>query len=233
MKEAIKFLTDLSRNNDKQWFDANKGRYLEAKAKVESLTADVIAGIRSFDETIGAMSPRDCTYRIYRDLRFSPDKTPYKTHMGVYINRGGKKSGYSGYYFHVGAKSYGNMIASGDIWYPPEVLKVIREDIQMGKGDFREILSEVDPRLEMGFRGALKRVPAGFPSDTPDSDYYKLKAFCLYFSPDDKFFTSAHLVERLVDIFKTTKPFLDYINRAIDFCREEKKEYFSSLDYAL
>ena len=222
MKEAIRFLTDLSRNNNKEWFDTHKGRYLEAKAKVESLTGDVIAGIRSFDDTIGLLSPRDCTYRIYRDLRFSPDKTPYKTHMGVYINRGGKKSGYSGYYFHVGCRRFGNMIAAGDIWCPPDVLKVIREDIQMGNGDFRDILSKVDSRLEIDFQGALKRVPAGFPSNTPDSEYYKLKAFCLYFAPDEKFMISPRLADRLVEIFRTAKPFLDYINRAIDFCREEK-----------
>lgn len=229
MKDTLKFLTDLSRNNNKEWFDANKGRYLDAKSKVEALTADVLAGIRSFDDTIGPLSPKDCTYRIYRDQRFSKDKTPYKTHMGVYINKGGKKSGYSGYYFHLGAKSYGNMVAVGDIWCPPEVLKVIREDIMLGGGDFRKILSEVDPRLVLDINGALKRVPTGFPADTPDSDFYRVKAFCLYFAPDDKFFTDKGLASRLVDIFHGAKPFLDYINRAIDYCREEKREYFSSL----
>lgn len=123
------------------------------------------------------------------------------------------------------------MIAVGDIWCPPEVLKVIREDIMLGGGDFRKILSEVDPRLVLDMNGALKRVPAGFPSDTPDSDFYRVKAFCLYFAPDDKFFTEKDLASRLVDVFHSAKPFLDYINRAIDYCREEKKEYFSSLDY--
>lgn len=231
MKDTLKFLTDLSRNNNKEWFDANKGRYLDAKSKIEALTADVLAGIRSFDDTIGPLSPKDCTYRIYRDQRFSKDKTPYKTHMGVYINKGGKKSGYSGYYFHLGAKSYGNMVAVGDIWCPPEVLKVIREDIMLGGGDFRKILSEVDPRLVLDMDGALKRVPAGFPKDTPDSDFYRVKAFCLYYAPDDKFFTDKDLASRLVDVFHSAKPFLDYINRAIDYCREEKREYFSSLDY--
>lgn len=231
MKDTLKFLTDLSRNNNKEWFDANKDHYLEAKSKVETLTGDVLAGIRSFDDTIGPLSPKDCTYRIYRDQRFSKDKTPYKTHMGVYINRGGKKSGYSGYYFHLGAKSYGNMVAVGDIWCPPEVLKVIREDIMLGGGDFRKIFSEVDPRLSLDMSGALKRVPAGFPADTPDSDFYRVKAFCLYFAPDDKFFTGKDLASRLVDVFHSAKPFLDYINRAIDYCREEKREYFSSLDY--
>jgi len=231
MKETLRFLQDLSLNNNKQWFDANKDRYLAAKATVDALAVELIDGIRSFDKSIGPMSPKDCTYRIYRDLRFSKDKTPYKTHMGLYINREGKKSGYSGYYFHVGAWQYGNMIAIGDIWCPPEVLKVIREDIQLGGGDFRKILSEVDPCLVIDEREALRRVPAPFPKDTPDAPYYKLKSFCLYYAPDNKFVTSKDLSGRLVDIYRTTKPFLDYINRAIDFVREEKKEYFSSLDF--
>ena len=184
MKETLQFLRDLSKNNNKNWFDANKDRYLAARSSVETLAGELLSGIRSFDDTVGPLSPKDCTYRIYRDLRFSKAKT----HMGLYINQGGKKSGYSGYYFHVGAKSYGNMVAIGDIWCPPEVLKVIRE-------------------------------------------VYKLKAFCLYYAPDDRFVTSRDRAVRLVDIFRTTKPFLDYINRAIDFVREEKKEYFSSLDF--
>lgn len=231
MKEVFRFLNDLSVNNDKVWFDANKGRYLEAKDRVEALAAEVLAGIRSFDDTIGPMAPKDCTYRIYRDLRFSKDKSPYKTHMGVYVNRGGKKSGYSGYYFHLGARSLGNIVAAGDIWCPPDVLKVLREDILLGGGDFRQILSEADPRLTLDMDGALKRVPAGFPADTPDSDFYRVKAFCLSFAPDDAFFTRKDLPARLVEIFRTTKPFLDYVNRAIDYCREEKREYFSSLDF--
>lgn len=231
MKETLRFLQDLSLNNDKVWFDANKDRYMAAKAAVETLAEELISGIRSFDDTIGPLSPKECTYRIYRDLRFSKDKTPYKTHMGIYVNRGGKKSCYSGYYFHVGAKAYGNIIAIGDIWCPPDVLKVIREDIQLGGGDFRKILLAADSRLMIDDRNALKRVPAPFPSDTPDAPYYKLKAFCLYYAPDDKFLTSMNLASRLVDIYRTTKPFLDYINRAIDFVREEKNEYFSSMDF--
>jgi len=231
MKETLKFLNDLSRNNDKIWFDANKGRYLEAKAKVEALAADVLSGVRSFDDTIGPLNPKDCTYRIYRDIRFSKDKTPYKTHMGVYINRGGKKSGYSGYYFHLGARNFGNMVAAGDIWCPPDALKVIREDIMLGGGDFRKILSGVDSRLVLDMDGALKRVPAGFPTGTPDSDFYRIKAFCLSYAPEDKFFTEKDLALRLVEIFRSAKPFIDYINRAIEYTREEKKEYFSSMDF--
>lgn len=229
MIETLRFLQDLAAHNEKAWFDANKDRYLTAKAEVDALTADLIAGIRSFDNSIGDLTPRDCSYRIYHDLRFSKDKTPYKTHMGFYINRGGKKSGYSGYYFHVGAGPAGNMVAIGDIWCPPEVLKVIREDIQYGGGDFRKILSEADPRLVIDDREALKRVPAPFPADTPDAPYYKLKAFCLCYAPDDRFIRSKNLTGRLLEIFRTTKPFLDYVNRAIDFVREEKDNRLNNL----
>ena len=83
MKETLRFLQDLSLHNDKEWFDANKDRYLEAKAAVETLAGELLTGIRSFDDTVGPLSPKNCTYRIYRDLRFSKDKT----HMGLYINR--------------------------------------------------------------------------------------------------------------------------------------------------
>jgi len=224
MKETLEFLQDLSQNNEKAWFDANKERYLAAKARLDELTEELIAGIRSFDGSIGPLSARDCTYRIYRDLRFSKDKTPYKTYMGLYINRGGKKSGYSGYYFHAGAGSAGNMVAVGDIWCPPDVLKVIREDIQLGGGDFRKILSETDSRLVLGSQDSLKRVPAPFPSDTPDSPYYKLKSFCLYYTPDRRFVTSRHLTDNLLQLFRSAKPFLDYVNRAIDYFREEREQ---------
>lgn len=222
MKEVIAFLNDLSLNNDKVWFEANRARYNDARAKVESLAAEVIAGIRSFDGSIGPLQPKDCTYRIYRDLRFSPDKTPYKTHMGIYITRGGKKSGYSGYYFHIGSAAASHMIAVGDICCEPKVLKVIREDIQNGDGDFRRIIESADPRFMVDTDGATKRVPAGFPADSPDAEFFKLKHYCLYFPVNDRFITSGKLASRITDIFRTGKPFLDYINRAIDYVREEE-----------
>ena len=92
MKEVLQFLQELSENNNKPWFEANKKRYLEAKAKMEQLAVELVAAIRSFDDTIGPLSPKDCTWRIYRDVRFSKDKRPYKTQMGVFVAKGGKKS---------------------------------------------------------------------------------------------------------------------------------------------
>ena len=217
MKEVLKYLNALSRNNNREWFMANKQRYLSAKATMDSFATELIDAIRSFDDSIGPLAVKDCTWRIYRDVRFSADKSPYKTHFGVYVARGGKKSGYSGYYFHVGARQTGNIIASGNYFCLPSVLKILREDIMLGEGDFRQILSAVDPRMTLDTSESLKRVPQGFPIDSPDSEYFKLKNFCLVNIPDDAFVTAPNLVERLADIFKTTKPFLDYINRAIDY----------------
>lgn len=221
MKEVIRFLDDLSENNEKPWFEANKGRYLATRAKVDQLAVDLIDAIRSFDDSIGLLTPRDCTWRIYRDTRFSKDKRPYKTQMGVYVARGGKKSGFSGYYFQIGSRESGHMLAAGNYYCLPPVLKVLREDILYGNGDFRHILSQADPRMKLDLSGSLKRSPAGFPADGPDAGFFKLKNFCLLWAPDDKFVTGKDLVKRLASIFKTTKPFLDYTNRAIDFCREE------------
>ncbi len=223
MKEILAFLNELAQNNDRVWFNAHKAEYQDLAARFSDFSAELIEGIRSFDDTIGPLTPKDCTYRIYRDIRFSKDKSPYKTHMGVYINRGGKKSGYSGYYFHVGAKGTGNMVAVGDICCPPDVLKILREDIQLGGGDFRKILSSVDHRLVIDETDALKRVPAPFPADSPDASYFKLKYFCLYHEPDNRFVTSKDLTRRLLEIFQSGKPFLDYVNRAVEYVKEENK----------
>lgn len=230
MKQVLRFLHSLSLHNDKVWFEAHKADYLKAKATVGDLAVKLIEGIRAFDDTVGPLSASDCTYRIYRDIRFSKDKSPYKTHMGIFITRGGKKSGYSGYYFHIDG-SGNHLIAIGNYYTEPRVLKTLREDIELGGGDFRRIIEGVDTCLSLETEGALKNVPKGFPADSPDAGFFKLRNFCLVGYPDDKFMLAPDLTKRLASIFKTGKPFLDYINRAIDYCREEKKEYFSSLDF--
>ena len=229
MKQVLRFLHSLSLHNDKTWFEAHKADYLKAKGKVASLAERLIAGIRSFDDSIGPLSVSDCTYRIYRDVRFSKDKSPYKTHMGIFVNRGGKKSGYSGYYFHIDGGG-NHLLAVGNYFTEPRVLKVLREDIELGGGDFRRILEGLAPGLTLETESALKKVPRGFPADSPDADFFKLRNFCLVENLDDSFILSPDLADRLLAIFQTAKPFLNYVNRAIDYCREERKEYFSSVD---
>lgn len=230
MHQLLSFLHSLSLHNDKIWFDAHKDEYLRAKGTVGDLAVRLIEGIRRFDDTIGPLSVADCTYRIYRDVRFSKDKSPYKTHMGIFVNRGGKKSGYPGYYFHIDGDG-GHLLAVGNYFTEPQVLKILREDIELGKGDFRRILENVAPGLVLDTSQSLKRVPKGFPEDGPDAEYFKLRNFCLVENLDEDFILSPDLPDRLLEVFRTGKPFLDYVNRAIDYCREEKKEYFSSISY--
>ena len=114
MKRVLEYLRNLAANNNKVWFDAHKDEYLLAKKVFEDFTEQLIAKVEAFDPTVKGLTVKDCTYRIYRDVRFSKDKSPYKTHMGCYICRGGKKSGYSGYYFHV-ATEQGDVYPTGTV----------------------------------------------------------------------------------------------------------------------
>ena len=230
MKQVLRYLHSLSLHNDKVWFEAHKADYLKAKAAVGDLAVKLIEGIRAFDDTIGPLSVSDCTYRIYRDVRFSKDKSPYKTHMGIFVNRGGKKSGYSGYYFHIDGNG-DHLLAVGNYFTESRVLKVLREDILLGNGDFRRILDGLAPGLMIDTSDSLKKAPKGFPADGPDAEFFKLRNFCLVQSLDDDFILAPDLAEKVLIAFETGKPFLDYVNRAIDYCREERQEYFTSLDF--
>ncbi|MBQ0075152.1 MAG: DUF2461 domain-containing protein [Prevotella sp.] len=227
MKEILKFLRDLSRHNNKEWFTANKERYQKVQMKWYDFCEQLIAEVGQFDEDIAKLTIKDCTYRIYRDTRFSKDKTPYKTHFGVFLCPGGKKSMHAGYYFHVGTggeDSYptGHMLASGNYCYDSKAIKILREDISDGWEEFRdEVLDAADPAFYVDMDDALKRVPKEYPTDAPYANFMRLKNFCLVLNVDDEFITSPDLAKRVAELFRTTKPFNDYVNRAVDYAREE------------
>ncbi len=226
MKAIITYLRQLQANNNREWFNAHKDEFLKHQARFHRLVEEVIKEISVFDPSIANLTPKDCTYRIYRDVRFSSDKSPYKCHFGAFIAKGGKKSGYSGYYFHIStgggeAYPYCHMLAAGDYCCDPEVLKILREDIVNGDGDFEKAIQQADSTFQLEREGALKRNPKGFPADAPYSEYLRLKYYCLTSMPDDDFWEGEDLAKRIASKFATTKPFLDYINRAIDFSREE------------
>ncbi len=226
MKDIIRFLTALSQHNDKKWFDAHRQQYLDAKAKFEEVTEQIIMGCEKFDSRIHDLTVKDCTYRIYRDVRFSSDKSPYKTHMGAYVCPGGKKSGYAGYYFHlgIGGEGYphGHLLAAGDYRFQPEVLKVLREDIIADDGELDKIIkNKVSPLFALDKKGALKRVPQGFPPNSRWVEYLKLRTFCLCATPNTEFMIAEDVVERAIELFATTQPFIEYINRAIEYTKEE------------
>ncbi|MBQ8360835.1 MAG: DUF2461 domain-containing protein [Bacteroidaceae bacterium] len=226
MKEIISFLRQLKCHNDREWFNAHKSEYLRQQTRFNDFVAELIAGIASFDPSVSGLTPKDCVYRIYRDVRFSDDKSPYKTHLGAFVCPGGKKSGYSGYYFHVstGGEGYpdNHMLAAGDYCCTPEALRILREDIAYGGGDFEQALHDADSCFRLDREGALKRNPKGFPVGTPYEEYIRLKAFCLCYTPDTDFLLTDNLSQRVAELFRTTKPFLDYINRGIAYSRERE-----------
>ena len=218
MNIIISFLRQLEANNNKPWFDAHKGEYLEARAHFNAIVEKLLQGISDFDPTVRGIGIKESTYRIHKDMRFSKDGLPYKTHFGAFICRGGKKSGYSGYYFHIGTGSgeeypRRSFLAVGNYYMEPKVLKILREDIELGGGDFDSIIKGLHPSLSLDQDQKLKRAPLGFDSEGPYIEYVKLKNFCLSGVYDD---TNLDVDESL-KVFKSAKPFLDYINRAIEF----------------
>ncbi len=226
MKEILEFLRDLDQNNNKEWFCENKQRYQAAQEKWNRFCEELIREVGSYDESIARLSLRDCTYRIYRDTRFSSDKTPYKTHFGVFLAPGGKKSMHAGYYFHVGTGMgdnypHAHMLAAGNYCYDPKSVKILREDIFYGWDSFhQEVLNAADSSFSVDMEGALKKVPREFPADAPCADWLRLKSFCLMSNINDDFITQPQLAQRVAALFRTTKPFIDYVNRAVDYAKD-------------
>ena len=222
MDTILSYLRQLEANNNKPWFDAHKSEYLEARAHFNLIVEQLLDGLAAFDPTIKGIGINESTYRIHKDMRFSKDGLPYKTHFGAFIARGGKKSGYSGYYFHIGTGSGDeypcrSFLAVGNYYMEPKVLKILREDIELGGGDFDRIIKGLHPSLALDQDQKLKRVPLGFDSEGPYLEYIKLKNFCLSGIYDDE-----HLdLDYVLKVFKSAKPFLDYVNRAIEYSRED------------
>ena len=211
----FRFLKELSENNNREWFNEHRQTYTEVQAEFQKLLTVIIDRISLFDESIRGIAAGDCTYRIYRDTRFSSDKTPYKTHIGGYINAKGKKSNHCGYYVHL---EPGNcMLAGGSLCLPPNVLKAVRQSIYDNIEEYRSIVE--DPAFKTFYpvvgENFLKTAPKGFPKDFKYIDYLKCKEFvCSYQVPDD-FFTAPDLLDRTEEAFRQFKRFSDFLNYTI------------------
>lgn len=145
--------------------------------------------------------------------------------MGAFICPGGKKSGYSGYYFHLGTGGegypFGHMLATGDYCHEPKALQTIREDIANGEGDFETIINDASPTFQLDYENTLKRNPKGFELETEYTKFLRLKSFCLLHHPTDEFIYADNLAQRTAELFRLTQPFLHYINRAIEYSKED------------
>ena len=212
----FQFLKELAVNNNREWFQAHKEEYLRAQAEFEQLLTAVIARISLFDDSIRGIEAKDCTYRIYRDTRFSANKTPYKIHFGGYINAHGKKSDHCGYYLHL--ENGHSMLAGGSLCLDSKVLKAVRQAVYDNIEEYRAIVE--DPAFKRYFpiigETQLKTAPKGFPKDFEYIDYLKCKEFtCAYMVPDE-FFMAPHLMDNVEDVFKQLKRFADFTNFTID-----------------
>ena len=187
----FQFLKDLSANNNREWFNEHKAEYETARAEFDNFLATVIARISLFDETIRGIQPKDCTYRIYRDTRFSADKTPYKIHFGGYINAKGKKSDHCGYYVHL---QPGNCLLAGGSYCPPSpLLKALRQAVYDNMDEFRGIVE--DPAFKQYFpvvgENFLKTAPKGFSKDYPYLKYLQCKEYTVSCHQPDSFIFSS------------------------------------------
>jgi len=220
MKQVLDFLSQIRDNNTREWFEAHRSEYEEATAVFTTFVEALIQGIGRFDQTVIGLKPKDCMFRFYRDIRFSPNKMPFKTHFGAYICQQGRKSPYAGYYFHIEPKGSGyldgHLLASGLYGPLPNVLKSVREEIMLNGASFEAAYKE-STGFMLEDSQALKKVPRGFPTDSPWAEYLKLKNPCLMKSFDDAFLLSDDLLDQTLEAFSRTVHFNNWLNKAVEY----------------
>lgn len=218
-KETLQFLKDLKKNNNKPWFDDNRKVYEQAKKDFEALAQNFITSVATFDSSIAHLQPKDCLFRINRDVRFSKDKSPYKTNFGLSISKGGKKGVAAGYYLHV---EPGESFIGGGMWMPmaPE-LKKVRQEIDYNWQEFQQMVTSktftsVYGDLDKSSEYTLSRPPKGYEEDNPAIEYLKLKSFVALAPLPDKAFLQSSFVADSTPSFLALHPLLQFLNRALE-----------------
>jgi uncharacterized protein (TIGR02453 family) len=213
----IQFLKALKKNNNREWFLANKAKYDIAKADYLIFVDQLLKGIQKFDNTIADLEPKKCVFRINRDVRFSKNKDPYKTNMGASFSKGGKKVSTAGYYFHL---EPGASFIAGGLWMPEaDQLKNIRQEIDYCYKEFKGIVStkaflkHFDALSE---EAKLVRPPKDYDANHPGIEYLKLKSFTVSMPVDDSFLLDKGLYKKTIETFTAMAPFIHFLNRAID-----------------
>jgi uncharacterized protein (TIGR02453 family) len=215
---TLKFLKSLKKNNNKPWFDAHRKDYESAKEDFSAFVQAVIDKHGKKDKTINQLKAKDCMFRINRDVRFSKDKSPYKTNMGAYINRGGKKSVFGGYYFHC---EPGESFMGGGLWMPmPPELNKVRQEIDYNFNEFKKIVQSkkfksIYKDLSRSVEYVLTRVPKGYEPTNPAAEYLKMKSFVALANLKDSDITSKNLISKTVEAFEALQPLVEFINEAV------------------
>lgn len=216
-KSTLSFLKGLSDNNSREWFNSHKAEYENARENALDFTAKLISKLSAFDNTIPAdLNPKDCVMRIYRDIRFSNDKTPYKTNFGIAISSNGKNFKGPGYYLHLQPGS--SFVAAGS-WYPEAAeLKSIRQEIDYNGQYFKSILKArefVDAFGDLDRESSLKTVPKGYSADNDSIEYLKLKSFTASSPISDKDLLAKNSAEIVSKLFHDVHPLMLFLRNSI------------------
>lgn len=216
---VLDFLRSLSENNDRDWFNVHKDVYLAAKAKVEAFTAWVVAGMLEFDKELALVDPKKCMYRIYRDIRFSNDKRPYKEYMGIFISREGRHGNCSGYYIHLQPGQ--SWCGAGVYGLPPEKQKKVRDGIYFQSQTLRHILHSPDMEKIYGGRmdesARMRVAPKGYDRNFPDMDLLKYRYYFVSRSLTDRQVAMRNFADMILKSMRVAYPFNRFLNETLDF----------------
>ena len=218
-KEALQFLEDLIANNNTEWMHANKKRYDNYKKDYHSFIASILAAMKPLDPSLEPLEVKNCTFRINRDIRFSKDKSPYKTNMGVWMSQDKNRKNAPGYYIHF---EKGNCFIAGGVWCPePSELKQIRKEIEFFHDDLEAVLS--DKKFTSEFSGLdksdgnmLKKAPKDFDPTHPAIELLKLKSFTASHKINEKDFTDKDFSKKIAKQLIALKPMNDFLRRALE-----------------
>ncbi len=214
---VLKFLKELSKNNNREWFEKNKPRYVEAKNYFDEFLEPLHASFVTFDESLAGLNPKKLAFRIYRDVRFGKNKLPYKTNMGAGLSSGGKSLQLPGYYIHIepGNKSF---IATGLYMPPAEMLAAVRQEIDYNGEALMKIIRSKN--FQKYFDGldktdTVKTAPRGYAKDHPHIDLLKLKSFTVSHPFADAEVTDKNFYKKVAKVAKAAKPLHDFLNEAL------------------
>ncbi|XOV93640.1 MAG: DUF2461 domain-containing protein [Bacteroidota bacterium] len=218
-QSTFQFLTDLKKNNDRDWFHGHKKVYEKAKQEFTEFIDALIIEIAKFDKEVAHFTAKETIFRIHRDVRFSKDKSPYKTHMGAHITSAPKKSEIhtrAGYYIHL--EPGGSMLAGGA--YLPESgwLKAIRQEISYNADSLKKIINGPDFKKYFGeIEGEkLKTAPKDYPKDHPEIDLLKHKSFLATHQCTNAEVLSDDFLSHCTKVFQALYPFDQFLNQASD-----------------
>ena len=219
-RSALDFLVELKANNNREWFEANRTRYEQAAADFFDTVARFIQSLTSFDPEIAEVmpDPKSCIMRIYRDVRFSKDKTPYKTGLFAYVSKGGRKGALAGYYLHL---EPGNSFGGGGLYLPEApVLARTREAIETSFDEWNAIVTA--PELLAAFpdgvlpAGVLKRAPKGYDETSPAIEWLRYKGYVTQRFFSDGEVVDEPFIEQLGDCCHAVMPMVAFLNSAIE-----------------